>query len=171
LSLEHLVSEENRLTLRHGVTWGGSGRSPKNELTESRAEGQVSIESIKSNNVAELARFLTQMAEAMSEQIASRIYQTVSEGADSVGNVVSAREEGSGAAAFLAMLKRIEFGVGSDGKVSLPSIHIAPGGAEKLLKELEAQGPEFRAEVELVKQQKAEAALSREHDRLSKYKA
>lgn len=169
-ALEHLVSDENKLWLKHGRTWGQSvSDEPKGELTQTSAAGEVPFAAIRANEVSVFANQAEQMARAMSDQIARHIYETVSAGAESVGNVVSVKEAGSSAAAFLSMLERTEFSVGRDGKVQFPSLHLGPDQFKKWKAELDAQGPEFKAKVDRLTAEKIQAALEREQVRLGKY--
>ena len=106
----------------------------------------------------------------MSGQFARSIYSVVGAAAERVGNVVSNKETGSTAQSFLAMLKKIEFGVDRDGNVSLPQVHVGPDMAEKMINELQSQPPEFGEEVERVKAQRSEQALQKEAERKAKFK-
>ena len=98
------------------------------------------------------------------------MYKTISESCDKVGNTVNQNEHASQAEAFLEMLKRVDFSVNENGQVELPQIHVGTISAEPLMQALESQGEEFHAEVERIKQEKAEAALKKEKERLNKYK-
>jgi len=169
-SLEDMIAEENKLWLRHGHSWGQvTSNSTQNELKATRAEGQVQFDAIRKNEVSALADATAHMINSMAGQIKTDIYQSISAAAESVGNVVSTSAAGSTPAAFLEMIKKIEFSVGRDGKVQLPALHLGVGQAEKLIAELEKQPPEFRAEFERVKAEKSAAALEREQQRLSKF--
>jgi hypothetical protein len=169
-SLEHIVAEENKLWLRHGHSWGQvTSGSTKNELKATSAEGQVQFEAIKKNEVSALADAIVHMVTSMSAQITTDIYQSISAAAESVGNVVSTSAAGSTPAAFLEMMKKIELSVDRDGRVQLPSLHLGPEQAEKLIAELQKQPPEFKAEFERVKAEKSAAALEREQQRLNKF--
>jgi hypothetical protein len=131
----------------------------------------ISHDSLMRNDLNAFRSFLDTMCQAMSGQMQSEIYSTVSEAADSVGNTVSGKEAGSLAAAFLEMLKKIEFGVDSNGQVTLPSIHVSPEMGRKMLEELNAQTPDFYQEVERIKLEKVTAALQKERERLARYRA
>lgn len=118
-----------------------------------------------------LVDFLNALVQGMASAMTRDIFATVNDAAESSGNVVSQREAGSPARAFLEMLKKIEFGVNARGEVTLTSLHAPPGLGEKMLEDLNAQGPEFRAEVQRIKREKAEAALERERKRLGRYRS
>ena len=174
---EHLndyIVPENRLRLHHGRSWGTTLEDVSEHsgsLKERSAETTVSFESIAQNDLKVLVDFLTTLAQGMASVMTRDIFATVSDAAESSGNVVSQREAGSPARAFLEMLKKIEFGVNARGEVTLPAFHAAPRVGKKMLEDLNAQGPEFRAEIQRIKREKTEAALERERERLGRYRS
>jgi hypothetical protein len=173
VSLSHLIAPENNLQLNHGHRWeygreDGSGH--QGTLKEVSAKHTLPFASIASNDLTTLSAFIESLTEAMIGGISRSAYETVGAVADRVGNTVSGTEAGSPARAFLEALKKVEFGVGSDGRVTLPALHAHPDLAEKMLADLDAQGPEFRQEVERIKQQKTAAALEAERSRRQRYK-
>jgi hypothetical protein len=125
---------------------------------------------IASNDLSTLTAFIEAMSEGMSEGMTRNIYETVGAAAQSVGNTVSQAEAGSLAQVFIEALKKMEFCVGSDGKVSLPAFHAAPEIVEKMKADIEAQGPEFQQEIEQIKQQKIASAIEAEQNRRQRYK-
>jgi hypothetical protein len=170
--LDTLISRENRYRLSHGSGWG-SLADPDDEpgkFETATAEVVVSFEAVATQNLGAFRASIDAIAEQMARTVIGGLFSTVSEAADRVGNSVSASEQGSNAAAFLEMLRKIEFGVDSQGRVTFPSLHVGPGVAEKLLAELEAQGPEFHEEVRRLQTEKAKAALARDRDRRSRYR-
>lgn len=171
-SMKHMVSPANVLQLHHGRTWTHSG-APDDSPSEMKihtATHELSRAQISSNDISAFRDFLLSMADQFKSELQQNLYSTVSESSEKIGNVVSATKEGSFPKAFLAMLKKIEFGVDSNGNVSLPSLHVGPGQAERMIAELEAQGEEFRAEVQSIQREKAAAAAAREQERLGRYK-
>jgi hypothetical protein len=172
-SLTHMVAPQNKLRLHHGRSWGdgrdGLGGSQGN-LKLSSAQTTITFDSVMRNDVVALRDFVKLVSEKMSADMTKHIYATVSAAADSVGNVVSMAAAGSPSNAFLEMLQKVEFGVNSKGKVSLPSIHLSPEAWQKMLDDMNSQGPEFREKVERIKHEKGLAALQREQARQDKYR-
>jgi hypothetical protein len=171
-SLSHMVAPENKLRLHHGRGWGGGEGSGSSEgsFKLSSAETSVPFETVVTNDVAALPRFVAALAESIASGMKKNIYAAVSAASERTGNVVSAKSAGSPAQVFLQMLQTIEFGVNSKGEVSLPAMHVSPEMGKKMLDDLNAQGPEFKEEVERIKREKSAEALRREQERLDKYR-
>lgn len=162
----------NRQSFHHGQGWATQRESAPDyagKFQLQQVENAIKFESVMSNDLPTMLNFIETFAQQFADHIKKLAYQRASEAAESVGNTVSAQESGSTAAAFLEMLRKIEFGVDQQGNVSLPAIHIHPDNADKFFAELESQGQEFEQEVERIKQEKIVAALVRERERLSKY--
>jgi len=116
-----MVAPENKLRLHHGKSWGQNrdgGPGSQGVLKQTSTETTLTFESIVRNDLTALRDFVTTLPEAVSSAVQKDMYATVSAAADSVGNVVSQREAGSPAKAFLEMLKKIEFGVNARGEVT-----------------------------------------------------
>lgn len=169
--IEDMVSEQNIQRFTHGRRWNhrSNPHTVDGEMQTIAAVGETPFASIVEGNL----NLIPQMINSISEQMAAgqmrMLYDTMSKSCDESGQTVSAAELGN-AAAFLAMLRKIEFGVDRDGNVSMPQIHAAPGTAEKMMADLEAQPPEFKAEVERIKAEKSEEALERERLRRSRFR-
>ncbi len=171
--MTQLIPEENTEQFYHGGGWThqrADGSTHQGSFEESRSQSEVRYEDLIGFRVDVLPRFIEEMAEGIFGAIMSRMYEVAGEAAESVGNVVDGKGKTS-AQAFLESLRQIEFGVDRDGHVTMPQLHLHPSVAQKMLDDLNAQGPEFRAEVERVQREKAKAALEREGARLSRYKA
>ena len=76
---------------------------------------------------------------------------------------------GSMADGLLEMIRTTEPIVGPDGKVSRPTLFLAPQMIEKLQKDIAERGPEFHDQVEALWRQKEKQALDREAQRLAQY--
>lgn len=171
-SVKEMVAPENVMQLRHGRTWTHSSDDGEpGEIQVHTAQKELSFEDVAKNDMIAFRDFLVDMASQFRDELHRNMYSVVDASTAKSGNVVSTAQEGSFPLAFLAMLKKIEFGVDSNGQVSLPSLHVGPGQAEKMIAELEAQGDEFRTEFESVKREKIEAALAKERDRLARFKS
>jgi hypothetical protein len=172
-SLSDMVAPENKLRLHHGRSWGGGGQdtgSSEGTFKMTSAETMVPFESVLRNDMTALPHYIATLAETIVGEMKRNVYATVSAASERVGNVVSVKDAGSPAQAFLQMLQTIEFGVNSKGEVSLPAMHLSPEMHKKMLDDLSAQGPEFQAEVERIKKEKTAEALRREQERLDKYR-
>ena len=166
------VSEDNVQRYNHGSTWH---RPAKSEGTDVRmhtiqATWEISFQDIVDNDLGLIGRSILPASEEMDRQFAGAMYAMVSDAATSVGNVVDAKTEGGVAQSFLAMLRKIEFGVDRDGNLSLPEIHLGPSMFDKVVSELSDQPPEFSAEVERIKAAKAVVAFAREDERKRRFK-
>ena len=121
--LANVLSQENIQSFYHGEGWIDQGHdAPTNTGTFelSQVEHVIKVEDIASFDLSVLFKFIESMAQRLFDNMMKLLYTRVNEAVESTGNVVSAAETGSTAAAFLEMLRRLEFGVDSKGKVSLP---------------------------------------------------
>jgi len=167
-----ILPEENTLHYTHGRKW--SNRANPNSLDggfqEHSTEWETSFQDIVDGDLSIIPAFVQHLTTEMHRQMATMVYSSLEVATKSTGNVVSAQQEGGFPAAFLEMLKKIEFGVDKKGNVSLPQLHVGTN-AQKLIAELEAQPPEFQAEVERIKAEKSAAALAAEAARKKKFKS
>lgn len=166
------VSEQNILRMNHGGTWvhAASDPEPDTSMHTISAEHVIPYKDIADNDLSLIARSILPLNEEIEKQFALNMYGLIGAAADKVGNVVDAKATGSFAASMLEMLRKIEFGVGRDGAVSMPQIHVGPGMAERLAEELKNVPPEIEAEIQQVKAEKVQQALDREAERKAKFK-
>ena len=141
-----------------------------NKLTLKKGgEVLLKFKDVVSNNLQVINEINADFVEKMYGSMMKSMFRELDEVCENVGNVVNAKNFKSNSEAFLEMLRKIEFGVGRDGKPSLPSIHASPQMVDALLKELSSNGPEFNAEVERIKEQKIKAALEKERQRQARF--
>lgn len=156
----------------HGHGWRThSGDESAKEISKMElhtTEMSFKFSDTAQHNLSILPTLIESITENMHSQLMRSLYSKVQESTEISGNVVSATEEGSLQNAFLAMLKKIEFGVTEDGKVSLPEIHLAPN--HPMIDELRKGDENFNSAVEHLMEEKSAAALSREKERLDKFK-
>ena len=165
---------DNVFGYTHGTRWHTRTTDSKdeneiNEMQKHSTEVVIPFQDIIDNDLDALARYKSSLVSGMMQELMSVMYQTVSESTKKTGNVVDAKGGGFKAEQFIEMLEKIEFGVDRNGKVSFPEIHAGPELAEKMLKELSSQGPEFEKRVQEITQKKSEAALKSEAERKSKF--
>lgn len=118
----------------------------------------IKFDDLIEHNLVAMKTALIEIVNTMHASIMTVFYSNVKETAESVGNTLSLKDTGSNAIAFLEVLKKIEFGIGKDGKPSLPQIHASPEMVDAFLSDLRSQGPEFEQEVEQIVREKVAAA-------------
>ncbi len=167
------VSEENVHKFHHGKGWGRVSDKGEDESLLKPVSVSLTIEkeSIIKNDISKMFDFMSEFSEGFTSQLVGNMFSTVIEACDKTGNIVKQSDGKSQADMMLELLKKVELTVDENGQVSLPSLYMAPGKAEPLIKELESQPPEFHEEFELIKKQKTEIAFEGEKLRLSKFKA
>ena len=170
--ISQYVSKDNMHSFQHGRSWltVREDGTEESSFKEAGVELSIGYEDLIKNDIDQFFKFLNTFIEGFTSQITQRMFQTISESCDKVGNTVNQNEYASQAEAFLEMLKKVEFSVNKNGQVELPQIHVGTDAAEPLMQSLESQDKDFHAEVERIKQEKYEAALKKEKVRLNKYK-
>lgn len=167
-----LMSPENALRYQHGgqIIHPADNEGDPAEMQEHSAISELKFEDIIEQNVGSWAKGLIELSEKMHKSFMGMFFKSINDSTARTGNVVDAREAGSFPQALLEMMQKIELAVERDGEVSMPTIMVPPGVAEKQIAELEAQPPEFKEEFDRVKQQKIEDALRREAERKARFK-
>lgn len=167
---ETYVSLENVQHFTHGRAWQSHNSSDPDGVSELK---QLSHETVVKNVDIMLGRLevvettLTQLVEALQSSFENEMFATLSDTCDKHGNVVASG--GQPASAYLEMLQKIEFGVGRDGQVSIPSLYAGAEAIAAFKRDPIFQSPEFIAEVERVTQLKIDRALTCEQERKSKF--
>lgn len=158
------------LFVRHGTKTTPLTSSPPNEgfddFQHLKAEVIVTHADILKNRVALVEEMLQQTIEDMWKPMMAHLYKTISEGANSVGNVVRG---GTPPSVFRSMLEMIPFHVDEDGRVSMPEIHMGSDPAT-FLAALEAQPPEFHHETTALQYRKVNEAIELDRKRRSNYR-
>lgn len=168
------VAPENTQRFNHGGRWVRAAAETGDldgNLETMSAGFEISFKDIAENNLSVLPKLTAAVTESLERQFTTSLFSKVSDAADGVGNVVQAPGHESIAAAWLEMMRKIEFGVDVEGNVSLPTCYVGTDFGPKLMAELEKQPPEFREELERIKAEKSEAALAREAERKAKFKS
>lgn len=125
---------------------------------------------IAQNDLTVLVRFPTQLVEAMHGSAMKSLYGKVGRAVEEVGNVISAGGQPFTPELFLELLRRVDFGVDKEGRVTLPQLHLHPDVAKNVIPLLESQGPDFAAEVDAIKAVKEAEAREREVARKARFK-
>lgn len=166
------IPRENTLSFSHGHGWRSQPTKhgdSEGDFQEHSVELSLPFEDIRQNRLDAMARFHSELIDAMQRSFMINLYGTVTKAVEKTGNTVSATDHASLAATFLDAMKRIEFGVGRDGEISMPEFHGSKEMHEKFLASLDAQGAEFVDELNHVKATKTAEAFAREEERVSKF--
>lgn len=169
--VERMVSEENVHRFTHGRRWNhrSSPYTVDGEMQTVSAVGETPFAAIVEGDLELIPRLVNSIVEQMNTAQMRMFYDTMSKSCDDHDQVVTVDDQGN-AAAFLEMLRKIQFGVDRDGKVSLPQIHAGRDAARAMIADLEAQSPEFKAEVDRLIAEKSEESLERERLRRSRFR-
>ncbi|MDO8837911.1 MAG: hypothetical protein Q7V31_03210 [Parvibaculum sp.] len=162
---------ENSHSYTHGQTWTSRANPEVREggFQTHAVEWTNSFDEIVANDLSLILRFVEHVAAELNKQFSEMIYSSINKVCEETGNVVSSADAGSFAAGFLEMMRKIEFGVDRQGRVTLPEVHTG-ADPSKFIAELEAQPPEYHEEIERLKDEKSKAALEREALRKLKFK-
>lgn len=166
------IDPENVEKYHHGQSWVAHYASEPQDATtmmEISHQLEIPMQRVVDGDFPLFEKHMHLLAEKFHASFVQNLYQTVGDGAERVGNTVSAKGK-THAEAFLETLNKIEFGVDKDGKVSIPQFHVPASSGDEILRHLEAQGQDFKNKVDKIKEEKSKAALQREAERKAKFK-
>lgn len=168
------IPERNILKYQHGTKWTFSNVQREEVPGEFKEHGEVLVvdaDARMNGELEKLTAFADDLARKMAGGAVELMFMQVEEATKKTGNVATwKKNEKNAPAAFLEMLRKLEFGVTEDGKPSLPSLfNPDPAFVAELRDHLDAN-PAFKDEVEAIKTQKTAEALSREAARKAKFK-
>ena len=169
--VHEFIPEENTRQFIHGTGWSSPAspeRVPEEMLTIKNVF-TVKWADVADHDLSIVSASIMSIANSMADQQIKNMFQSVSKACDRSGNVVDAAQR-SIPDAFMGMLEKIEFGVGADGDVSMPSIYVGPEMATRVLDELQNQPPEYQARAEAMIEKKKAAALANEQARLDRFR-
>ena len=169
-----IIPVDNVMRYSHGIKWvsvSSDSSEEENEMDIHTTETIIDMKDIRRHNLQALPDFLSNIVKGMNDTFQKIMYQTISESCEKSGNSISRKDYETNADAFLATLKKIEFGVDKEGKVSLPEFHVGSGALKAFQQDAEAKGEEFQKEVDAVIEQKSAAALEREAKRIARFKS
>ena len=167
-----VMSPDNVIAYSHGegwIAWQQNDEETTHFFQEHTHGENIRFQDIIDHKLSILPDFILHMAEGVHSIFMKSVYKTLHEATEKTGNVVDVKQHGSAADAFLEMLRKIEFGVDRHGTVSRPQIHLPPQAYQKFVKDLEAQGDEFKKKVEEITAAKEAAALEREAKRRERF--
>ncbi|MDC7675551.1 hypothetical protein [Asticcacaulis machinosus] len=167
-----VIGQDNLQNYQHGGSsfHPASPNLPRSELKESSAIMETKFEDIIGQNLALLPQALQHLHDAMTRNFYEMLFSGVTASCDRVGNTVSALDYANNAEAMLDALRKVEFSVDRNGKVTLPEILVGPGSAEPMRRDLDNQPQSFRDEWDAVIKEKSGSALAREVERRQRFK-
>lgn len=167
-----LFDESNVHSYRHGSRWTlSASEDGASEMQKMAAESKIHTADVINHETAIIDEYISSMAEQLYGSMMEHVFQTVSQGAESVGNVVTrADHNGNAPLGFLAMLKKIQFGVDRYGRPQRPTMHVAPSTGKHFISSLQSQPREYHIEVENISEQKEKEASARETGRISRFR-
>lgn len=167
------IPPENTLHFSHGARWL-STKPDQSEQEQSLQvhthEANLPLQRVVDHDLDAFGDHIEAIVNAVHEEFIKTIYDTVSKACDESGNIVDAKEAGSSTAAFLEMLRKIEFGVDRQGNPTRPSIHMGSEAIEKFRREADALGDPFKREVEQIASLKEDRAREKETARRTKFR-
>ena len=170
-AISQYISPGNTHRLRHGGDWEhpGAPEAIGGGMQTHSAIVETQFQDLVDNDLGAIDRSAQHLIEAMHRQFAQMLYSTVSVACDQTGNTIDAKAEGSLENAFMAMIEKIQFSVGKNGKVNLPEVRVAPDTGARMIAALEATSPEYKERLEVIMARKIEEALGREVERKAKF--
>jgi hypothetical protein len=170
------VPTENFQIFHHGIGWNfqrleNDGFKPHSgELEKVSTECGIKTDRIVANDMAVISDFILETANRMEEGLLRKLTEEMAATAKESGNTVSIPKGGSLAEAYLEMIKTTHSSVGRDGNISRPTLFLNdPSFIEKLQRELDERGPEFKKKIEVACNEQDQQALAREAERLARY--
>jgi hypothetical protein len=170
--VHEFIPEENTRRFMHGAGWSSPGDPDRAPDEMIRIEDVFTLRwsDVIDHNLSIISASINSVANNMADKQIKHLFESVSKACDRSGNMVDGSQR-SIPEAFMEMLEKIEFGVGANGDVSLPSIYVGPDMGDRILKELHGQPPEFQTRAETLIENKKAEALQKEEARLKRYKA
>lgn len=138
-----ILNDENIMHYRHGTMWVATASDNPDEHGEMQVhstETMISMDDIRHHKLKALPKFLDEIVKQMHQSMMKMMYQTASDACEKSGNTISAKDYETQADAFLATLKKIEFGVDRKGNVSMPEFHVHPKAFATLKEQADAKG-------------------------------
>lgn len=167
------VSESNSLHYSHGRRWRhhAAADTSESEMTRHSVEAEISSDDIIGQDPIHLQNFIAGIGGNIADAMFDQAMRVLTEGAESVGNVVDARGRSFDAEVYLEMLGKMDFAVNkSDGTASEPTVMLPPEHFKAMKALSEAGDAAFEARLDAIVKKKSEEALERERQRKAKFK-
>lgn len=169
--VHELVPQDNVRRFMHGTGWStpASPERGPDEMVTIQHVSTLNYSDVADHNLSVISASIREIANGMADKQIQNMFRSVSKACDRSGNVVDAAQR-SFPEAFIEMLEKIEFGVGPDGEVSMPTVYVGPDMGDKIVEELKRQPPEYQARAEALIEEKKAAALAKEEARLNRFR-
>jgi hypothetical protein len=165
-----VMSPENVFCYTHGRDWKHPAKIDCEDSTMETHSAEISLpfERLVEGDLSLITDSITHISIEFQKQFMQSLYALVNRTCEQTGNTVQSTPDGF-PQAFEEMLRKIEFGVDRNGKISMPQLH--SGDPEKLIEALESQPPEYQERINKLIKQKTENAFENEQQRKSRFKA
>lgn len=137
---DQMINRENILRYSHGKNF----INPTNpddapaDMQEHTAISEVKFDDIRNNNLDAWVNNLLNLASQMEKSFMGMLFSSVNEATEKSGNVVNAKAAGSFADALIEALGKMEFSVGTNGEISMPTIVLSPEQYQEKIRELDS---------------------------------
>lgn len=164
------LSKENTLRMYHGDRWEhpANFEASNGGLNEHSYYSETKFQDIVDHKLELISICVTQLSDAMYRQFSEMMYATINDACSRTGNVVDAKGIPL-ADAFISTIEKISFSANKNGAVQIPEVHAHPDLAKKMIAEINAAPPEFKARLDEVTERKSKEALEREAERKAKF--
>jgi hypothetical protein len=163
------IAPENVHSFRHGRAWqmpaapDSSNTGIQTHSTEMLTKHQDMVD----GKLTDIDRTIEDLASSMMSQMTAMFFQTISDSCEKNGQTVDAQGKPFTIDIIIATLEKIEFGVGRDGEVQLPTL--MGGAAHKLEQAYQKATPEKQKELDDLVERKKVEALERERIRRARF--
>ena len=163
------ISPENVHIFNHGRSWNmpASSDSSNTGMKTHTTEMLTKHQDIIDGELTVIDRTIEELANSMTSQMSAMLFQTISDSCDENGQTVDAQGQPFTIDFIIAILAKLEFGVGRDGEVQLPTI--MGGAVDKLKLACQQALPEKQKELDDLIERKKSEALERERIRLARF--
>jgi hypothetical protein len=168
--VEGVISQQNTLSFVHGGSFSTMPGAEPGHFQEFSYPVKFPLDAIRGSRATVLLDLTAELSENIAESQIKRLYEVVLDGAKSVGNAIPATPGRPIAEQFLEMAERVDYSVGEDGTVQVPSLHLHPTVANRIIPELHAQEAQYADRMEDIRIRKTAEALERERVRVSRFR-
>jgi hypothetical protein len=152
---------------RRNVIVREDGSEDETKIREVSAETRIAADEIRELHLPKLLEKLDATVQEMAATQARHFYETISEGAEKIGNTVDGGGQRFTAELFLQAIERIWIEFNADGSPQMPTIHISPNQTDdvkRTIERLESE-PDLKKRFDAIMTKKREEWRAREADR------